>query len=270
MQVTIQVPGPNEVPLWAWITAGAVAWYLLAALVVRTTGHPELKNNPVGRFFLWAFSPIMAATYTAWFVLSRFTSCFLVGSDERKEERPYVPLGGMMLGSIAIVAGCSIVLMARGYNKQRTEIARSDGEYNDAPGLVLSRRAPMTQEESIKWKWWEFNQIGLSLPWHDYGVSVSHNPHKNSGVSISEYLMTEPVRWVSDEHRMLSLKHDEIWVIKWLDANKEYVTVAASDMASASAHASRISMEAEPNRVFVDFVGTKYRFGPDNKRIIVK
>jgi hypothetical protein len=75
---------PAAVPVWAWITAGVVLWYAVAAVVLRIgrkTVFPILDENDAAP--AWVFSPlwlpIFAVVMTVWVVLLRPVGRFISG-----------------------------------------------------------------------------------------------------------------------------------------------------------------------------------------------
>lgn len=64
MTIELDLSVVEDLPRWAWITAGVVAWYVFAAVVIRYTGEPRSEQPTVEEEFCDAFRLI------GWWIVS--------------------------------------------------------------------------------------------------------------------------------------------------------------------------------------------------------
>lgn len=58
----------------------------------------------------------------------------------------------------------------------------------------------------------------IKLPTH-INLSLEHNPHSASYMSVEEWEKCVEISWISEEERSLAIKHDSMWSIVWYPDN---------------------------------------------------
>jgi hypothetical protein len=54
----------------------------------------------------------------------------------------------------------------------------------------------------------------MKLPKH-INLSIEHNPHKPSYLTVEEWGKCIEIDWISTEEEILAKKNDEMWTIHW-------------------------------------------------------
>jgi len=87
-----------------------------------------------------------------------------------------------------------------------------------------------------------------TLPVHECGLVIQHNPHKISLHSIS-FFSDQVDRWVSEEERLVAIDANDMWLLKWFPVDP----IGACEIYGASLQSVMVAMyQSEVERVMVE------------------